>query len=388
MNQDIPLPSQLPSAIDLADALRFYDMSDQVERMEIASAAAGEHKNALTEMYPELVMVTTGFRHRRDAQGVYALHPEPCIVLTVRDKWAAGGHVGTNEKPLPRYLYVTKRAGRKSARYGVPTDIQDVKWLSDVTPQGASQIVMSTPGNPTGALTCALDVVTAGGSQRFALSALHVLSPMPDVDGLPRAGAPFRQFGGAKGIGLSTGFGGAMRSNAPSMDVQLATINPAVLEDAFANLPRGSVAYARSPADVNAIAHTSSFIVVVPTNALWDGAGDRPSVYTQFSSYVNASFSIPYDVTRNGVTFPEEFCFSELIMVAAGVGNPVTLPGDSGSPVIAVSGGAALLVGMLIAGPKIGSGIDRMFILPAWTIFNPENWANRPSGTQALRPWF
>lgn len=388
MNQDVPLPSQLPSAVDLADAQRFDDMPDQVERMEIASAAAREQKKALAEMYPDLVMVTTGFRHRRDAQGVYALHPEPCVVLTVRDKWAAGGHSRTNEKSLPQHLFVTRRAGRKSARYGVPTDVQDVKWLSDVAPQGPSQIVMSTLGNPTGALTCALDVVTAGGSQRFALSALHVLSPMPDVDGLPRAGAPFGQSGGAQGIGLSTGFGGAMRSSAPSMDFQLASVNPTVLQAAFVNLPRGSVAYARSPADVNAIAHTSSFMVVVPTNVNWGGAGVRSPVYTQFSAYVNASFSIPYDVTRNGVTFPEDFRFSELIMVAAGVGNPVTLPGDSGSPVIAVSGGAALLVGMLIAGPKIGSGIDRMFILPAWTIFDPANWANRPSGTQALRPWF
>jgi len=388
MNQEIQFPSQLPSAIDLADAQRFDDMSDQVEKMEIASAAAREHKKALAEMYPGLVMVTTGFRHRRDAQGAYALHPEPCIVLTVRDKWAAGGPARTNGKPLPSYLYVTRRTGRKSERYGVPTDVQDVKWLSDVRPQGASQIVMSTPGNPTGSLTCGVDVVTAGGSQRFALSSLHVLSPMPDVDGLPRAGVPFGHSGGNQGIGLSTGFGGAMRSNAPSMDVQLATINPAVIQSAFANLPRGSVVYARSPADVNAIAHTSSFMVVVPTNVQWGGAEVRPPVYTQFSAYVDASFLIPYNVTRNGVTFPEDFCFSELIMVAAGDGNPVTLPGDSGSPVIAVSGGAALLVGMLIAGPEIDSDNDRMFILPAWTIFNTANWANRPSGTQALRPWF
>lgn len=388
MNQTEQLPAQLPSAADLADALRYDGLPDQVERMEIASAAAREHEKSLAELHPDLVMVTTGFRHRRDAQGFYALHPEPCVVLTVRDKWAAVGGSRTNEGPLPRHLYVTRRVGRKSARFGVPTDVQDVKWLADVTPQGPSQIVMSTPGNPTGALTCALDVVTAGGAQRFALSALHVLSPMPDVDGLPRAGAPFGQSGGAQGIGLSTVFGGAMRSNAPSMDAQLASVNPAVLQAAFSNLPRGNVAFARSPADVNAIAHTSSFMVVVPSNVDWNGAGVRPPVYTQFSAYVNASFTIPYDVTRNGVTFPEDFRFSELIMVAAGAHKPVTLPGDSGSPVIAVSGGAALLVGMLIAGPSIGSGTDRMFILPAWTIFNPANWANRPSGTQAFRPAF
>jgi hypothetical protein len=374
---------------DHNDDLRFDRLESHVERMALVQKAAEEHTKTLKERHPGLVMVTGGFRHRRDEIGNYALHPEPCVLLTVRNKWPSDRQGSVHEQPLPSRLYVNEHRDGTNIRYGVPTDVQDMKWLEDVTPQGASQIVLNTKGNPRGALTCGVDVVTAAGTQRFALSALHVLSPMPDVDAPPRQGAQFAQLGGPPvAIGISTPFGGALLSHSLSLDAQLASINPTALKAAFGNLPHGRVAFAQSQAQVDAIAHTSKFVIAVPTNVPWPGGAPRPPVYSQFSGYANASFAIGYNVTHNGVTFPQKFNFAELIVVAAGAGNPVTLPGDSGSPVIAVAGGAALLVGMLIAGPAVGSGADKMIILPSWLLFNPANWVNPPPGIQAFLPTF
>ena len=373
-----------------AAAARFDRLGDIARRMEIVHAAAACLGPGLKERFATLAMVTAGYRACRDAAGRYALHAEPCVVCTVTHKWqeAAPGQAPPGE-PLPTRLLI-RCAGRGRAQdYAVPVDVQSLQWFAGIGAQGSNGILVADPhGLSHGAITCAIRVQAAHGGQWYAMSALHVLTPMPPLDGLPAPGQGFAPIGQPAGVGTSTAYSGMLRQGGISFDAQLAHIDSAWFNAAFSGGALGPCPPLRSRAELDQLAHQSRFIVLAPGNAAAHALAPRAPILAQFSLYADGNFPILYNVSRNGMSFAAEIYHAELIVLAAGLDQAVSEPGDSGSPVIALSNGSAVFVGMLIAGPAPGSGADRMVVLPAWQLLDPDNWSTLPAGTQALAAAF
>ena len=254
-----------------------------------------------------------------------------------------------------------------------------------------------------GNATCAVLLSRPGfHSETLMLCCQHVLSPELQLDGDPplenielynvaamREAETLKEMTAGviphdlQSIGFSTAYGGTMRrSPSTSFDAQLARIGSLTdLRRALNGLRLSS----RTPAIENAEAYnvaraTNDFeILVSPDNPRADVSeiGNRRPVRAEHSDYVGPGDPLDYKQRRDTLHI------SHLLLIELRIRDGRrTYEGDSGSPVVMQApDGRHTLIGMHIAG-GCRNGEYYSFVLPAWQLFDSENYPNLPEGAQ------
>jgi hypothetical protein len=356
----------------------------------LAHEAAASRGAELTLAYRNVVAVAAGFRRRRHGAGT-RLTREPCVVFIVRQKWARDEVTPEHPQQLPRWLVTFAEHVGQRMPFALATDVQHESAFSAPRAQGGAAVWGQRDGLPRehGALACAVDVHTAQGVQRCVLSALHVLTPRPDVlSPGPVRNLPVRPLDEAGSfldqptLATTLRIGGRLRAEEdpamPSFDVQLARADlPGALHDVVgAPRLRADAPFVTSQAHLMALATQSGrFEIVVPVNH--PTAPGRKPIQVRLSVVMPAPFAIEYGVSRGEVRTTAWIFHDELLKFDAG-GGALTLPGDSGSPVVQRhADGTATLIGL-----HIGKADGGTMAIPAWRLFDLSHyWVHPPGAT-------
>ena len=393
---------QRNALLEVAAAQRWAALASPAQRMALVREIVATRAAELTLAYDNVVAVVAGYRVRRSASGVEELHPEPCVIFVTKRKWQPGKVVNPEQR-LPDCLLtfgpdaVKPVRGRPTARclYAVPTDVQlatrhaGARARSSASVRVADEVsAFSLPGT----LTCGVRLKGAAPAEsRFALSAMHVLSPVSrqrDATG----GAGFAAISAPQVVrGVTAPWGGHLDANrGDGFDAQLAEIQDrAWFHAAFAPLQLSSKQAFVPAADMfDELAATRSFRIVVHDGQPHAPPGPRGVVRAQFSKYVGVEWRILYDVRIGNTATPVGIVHTELLLLVVHPDSPAPVSGDSGSAVVCEGDDGSLsLVGMYIASGPTGADRDA-YVLPAWQLFDPANWRHLPASTTALRPTF
>ena len=386
-------------------AQRWAELTAAAQRMALVREIVATRAAELTLAFGNVVAVVAGYRIRRVASGASAeaLHPEPCVIFMTKRKWRPG-EASDPAQCLPAQLLTfgpaapkPGRARRAPARvlYGVPTDVQLAqRHAAPHASSGASIRVVddiaafSLPGT----LTCGVRLKGAAKSQsRFALSAMHVLSPVPR-DAEPGFGADFTDVGTPQTArGVTARWGGHLDGDTgEGFDAQLATVKGrAWFNAAFASLKLSTkVSFVPASDLFDELAAMRSFRILVAEGQPHAPPGPRHVVRAQFSKYVGPEWRIFYDIRSGTSATPVGITHTELLLLAVDADCPPPVSGDSGSAVVCENDdGSLILVGMYIATGPAGAERDA-YVLPAWQLLDPANWRQLPVGTTALKPTF
>lgn len=371
------------STVRQSAEVRFDSITCMSEKMRIVRKAVSLHCSSLMAKHSELVNVTAGYKVRQGPTGHATVYPEPSVIFVVTSKRAPNEANQYNE--LPKRLRVRVKIGLTQGMFAVPTDVQPSQWFNNGSAQRKGGIEIREHNGSDGSIACAVQVKTSQESHWFALSALHVLTPYPELDKSPKGSLDIDSSGDNVPVGKSTKWAGLLRSNDPSFDTQLAEIDRKWLNAQFPQKSLDSKFFLESAMELDEIANLSKFLVLAPA--------DRPRnnplpIVGQFYCYGNQNNIITYKVRVGNLTYPYSVRHKEIIVLASESGASVSEYGDSGSGVIGIRNGKIVFVGMLIGGSSPGSESNKMFILPAWQIFNTKNWSTLPKGTQKLVPAF
>jgi len=385
-----------------AEGRRRWDALDApAQKMALVREIVATRAAELTLAYRNVVAVVAGYRTRRNAEGAEELHAEPCVIFMTREKWGAG-ESGARAQHLPAVLLAfgpdPGASQRKPARclYAVPTDVQLAQRHMGAKAHAAAAVKVADP-EPAfvlpGSLTCGVRLRGAPSKEsRFALSAMHVLSPVPQQTqavggaGFTAIAAP----GGPRGV--STAWGGYLDADlGEGFDVQLAAVSDRRwFNQAFAPLKLSRLRpYVAGPDLFDELAATKAFRILVHEGQPNAAPGPRQLVQAQFARTVGPEWRVVYDVRWNGKATPVGLAHAELLVLAVHEDCPPPVSGDSGSAVVCDAGdGCVTLVGMYIARGPAGAERDA-YVLPAWQLFDPVNWFGRlPAGTVAIAPSF
>lgn len=379
-----------PTPQALAAAARFDALASPAAGMALVREIVETRAAELTLAYRNVVMVTAGYRTRADANGHEHLHPEPCVIFVVRRKWARPVD-GPAPQCLPARLLVHGGSGRARRLYAVPTDVQPADgWIGARV--HASACVRLDDADPPfrlpGTLTCAVRAAV-GSQRRLALSAMHVLNPVP-AQPLPQGGVAFSDIGaGGQRRGESSDWGGQVNgSNGSAFDVQLAHVDdPAWFNTLYDGWSLSKARpFVRSPAELDELAATMRFQIVTPDNHPDAPLRPREPMLAQFDSWLHGNPPIEYQVRQGGhfdrVLLRHRLLFRLRVLADC----PLPLSGDSGSPVMSWwPDGSNVLAGVFIASP---SGNRHAWVLPAWEALDRANWSAPPTGAGMLLPDF
>lgn len=350
----------------------------------------------LTLAYRNLVWVVPGYRRKTvkpRAKSIAApsapprtrISDEVCIVFVVRRK---GSVEADSAQHLPRWLihFADHQGSRKP--FAIPTDVQDSGDFHSAVPQGNSAVEVKHEGwTSNGHFAGLVQVDHAAGTDLCVLSALHVLTPHPSALVLAtgpqvdlRAGssaepkvAPFA---------WTRNWGGQLRADQnrdkPSFDVQLARV-----EDESAARARNplrklhpDMPWVGSMAELELLDQKGYFYLLTPDNHPTEPG--RGEIRLTLRIKPATAMPIPYllaDSAQACDVFHEELLYLE----TTSANGPAPIKGDSGSAIVARDGNDLLtLVGMHIG----GDGVRLSFAIPAWRLFNLDNWLNYPGGAR------
>lgn len=387
-------------SMDACGAQCWDALESPSQRMALVREIVATRAAELTLAYRNVVGLVAGYKSRRNASGAEELHPEPCVIFMVKRKWLPH-ETGNCAQRLPVRLLAYGadpiRSARKPARclYAVPTDVQLAARHVGARAQahGAVKVGDEVPKFVLpGTLTCGVRLRGAAtGESRFAMSAMHVLSPVPQQTEA-RGGADFTAIAKpGQDRGSTVPWGGHIDTDVgDGFDVQLAEVHDrAWFNDAFASLKLSAQQpFVAAPDLFDDLAATRSFRIVVhedQPNAL---PGPRGAVQAQFSKFVGPEWRVIYDVRRGGKATPVGISHAELLVLAVHADSAPPVSGDSGSAVVCqMEDGTLTLVGMYIARGPVGAERDA-YVLPAWQLFDPSNWRHLPAGTVAMQPSF
>lgn len=387
---------------DLARAVaRFDALTDVALRMALAREVVSARSAELTLAYRNVVAVVAGYKARRDGHGAEYLMPEPCVVFVVRRKWTAAqtaatraGSGGTAQHLPDRLLTWGPAPGGPAQRvlYAVPTDVQASERFAGAHVQSASCIRLHNAQFPLpGTLTCGMQV-QGSATPPLALSAMHVLSPVPPQS-TPVDQTTFSDArDGPATRGTATAWGGHLdRGNGTAFDAQLARVGDAAwFNAAFAGWKLSpAMPYVSAPDVFDTLARDRSFRILVADNHPDIGSA-RALVAAQFTAYVGPAFTIAYEFWVAGGLSRVALRHAELLLLTVDPASEPPISGDSGSAVLCTGlDGQTTLAGMYIAcGKNDAAGIRQAYLLPAWQLFDPSLWSDLPAGTVSLRPTF
>lgn len=391
---------QRDATVEAAAARRWDALASPSQRMALVREIVATRAAELTLAYRNVVAVVAGYKARRNAEGAEELHPEPCVIFMAKRKWLPG-ETGDPGQRLPSSLLAygpdPTQPARKAARclYAVPTDVQlaDRHLGARAQAHGAVNVADDVPKFVLpGTLTCAVRLRGAAAEEsRFAISAMHVLSPVPEQTDA-RGGANFIAIAEPAGDrGLTAPWGGHIDADLGNgFDAQLAEVRDRTwFNAAFAPLELSAQQpFVAAPDLFDDLAATRSFRIVVHEDQPNAPPGPRGVVQAQFSKFVGPEWRVIYDVRRGGKATPVGISHVELLVLVVRADSTPPVSGDSGSAVVCeMDDGTLTLVGMYIARGPAGAERDA-YVLPAWQLFDPANWRHLPDGTVALQPTF
>ena len=377
--------------------------------MRLAREIAETRGPELCRAHGNLVMLAAGYKrtHSPETGAHTQMHKQACVIFVVRRKWSAG-HAPKHARAVPTHLFAYTTLDSKRVMCAVPTDVVPADGYHTGRAQAASGVFAIMPGYYAqfGNATCAVLLTRPGfQSETFMLCCQHVLSPELQFEEDPplkniavynlaamRAAESLERLragvvpAGLQSMGSSVAYGGRMRlSPRSSFDAQLARIDPrAGLRRALNGLRLSPTTPAVENQDAfDALHGSNNFeILVSPENPLAEAwqVGNRDPIRAEFSGYLGLADELEYEQPRDTVHICH-FLLIELRILDA----QRTYRGDSGSPVVMQAGdGRHTLVGMHIAGGE-RDGEYYSFVLPAWQLFDAENYPNLPDGAE-LRP--
>jgi hypothetical protein len=267
----------------------------------------------------------------------------------------------------------------------VPTDVQHQGRLLSGRAQADTAFTVGAQG-ARGSLAWAF---APDGGPTMVLSAIHVLSPRPALDGVGlRAGETAQALGpdGSGPIGVtalrSSVFGGRIvAGDARSFDVQLAEVlDPQRIRSAFAALRLSSqLPWVRSETELDQLLASGRPLQIhVPGNNPRRQNPGQPPLLAE-RSLVEQDLHLEYDFADGS----RRNILHGVVELQVRFGE-TTLRGDSGCPVLlANEGDDPTFVGMHIAGNEAAC---TSFIVPAWRILGPGSY-DEVGGQMPPGPW-
>ena len=377
----------------MAQALKaFRALRDPALQMRLAREAAFTRAAELTLAYTNVVMLSAGYKLKTLRNGQERLQRLPCVVFVVRSKWPQGQKQAGHQQFLPCGLLTYAEQEGVRQLVAVPTDVQLETRFLGARSQSARALYVDTVDELFGTLTCAVEFSGPGQPlpQRYALSALHVFTPAPALDAArPVEGAEVSAMTPSVPPALppvlarSLPLGGRLRSQGRiSFDVQLAKVPSwPKLAPLLADMPLSAhKACLLSIDEFDAMPPGQRFEFLVPDNHPDANFKARPVMLARFLNFMPPAFAIDYEVKVGNALREEPVHHWQLLKLELLLGRE-TLPGDSGSPVVAWnSDGSCTLVGMHIAGA--GSWA---YAIPSRRLFDLENFWRAPPGSR-MRP--
>jgi hypothetical protein len=334
----------------LREACRVFERDlAREEQLRVAEEIVLTRAEELCLAYPNVLHVTFGHRRVRDKRSKrHRVVPTPCVRFLVARKWPKGRKKRVSGR-IPGHLLAFCVVGGERRLCAVSTDVEDVRIHSRIRAQGTAVAAIWNGTSEFGTIACAVqrDVLP---DRIYGVSCRHVLSLSAKFFDETTWGAQVQvQTAATSTIGPTRAIAGSLGA-ADSFDAQLveATNREALRSALGSPVP---VQYARGVAELPARydIHTPSgtieaAFVDFPPEPGYDVGGHRIGHRTIVQSQ------------------PEEG----------------TNAGTSGSPVISKDG--RTLLGMHVAGkaemdPQ-GHFIAVSYMIPAWELLNPANYAN------------
>jgi hypothetical protein len=339
--------------------------------------------------------VTSGLKRSRSAASNKERRGGPCVIFVVRRKWKKPAAGAKARQKIPRYLLAFWGSGQSRTICAVPTDIITEHGLYDTAAGALSGVRVGRDGKAYGGnVACVVRVArTNGTTEDMMLSALHVFSPLPEINTLPPArGAVIQTLPelGLDAIGRSAAIGGALWSDSNageprrSFDVQLASIDslPSLMQALEGYSLSSSRPYLRGLQELHALGATKLRILASPNNPKRIGSGAR-KVTARYEKSHPPEAGWPYDVAINSVPTRDVLIHPGWLVDLELLSEP-TAPGDSGSPVVVeLENDGFTLVGMHIARSDHPDGTFSSVIIPAWQLFEADRYK---SGIAAIEP--
>jgi hypothetical protein len=246
-------------------------------------------------------------------------------------------------------------------------------------------------GPQSGAVACRVRLAGADGDAVLALGALHVLSPLAALGRpAPGEGSRVRAPDGAV-LGRSAPWGGSLHRRRTSFDAQLAVIDDVGwLARAFGGLRLCAARpYVHSARAFDALAATTrQRILVGDGHSRW--RSPRTPLLCQFAATVDEALSIDYPVRlrSGGKRARVPIRHDELLRLRVLDECEVPRAGDSGSAVVTWwPDGSLALLGLFIASAE-NDPMRSVYVLPAWRLFDLDNWDVLPAGAVEMVPSF
>jgi hypothetical protein len=340
-----------PDAAALREACRVFDRDlDPAEQLRLAGEIVLTRGEELRLAYPNVTDVSFGYRRVRDRRAKrHRVVPTPCVRFHVERKWHPrtrphrAGHV-------PGRLLAFWTVGRDRRLCAVPTDVEDSRIHRRVRAQG-KEIVAIWKGTPEfGVLACGVrrDVVP---DRVYGISCRHVLSLSARFFDETTWGADVHVESATSPtvIGPTRAIAGPL-GDEDSFDAQLVeAADRTALRGALG--PQPPTRYARDASEI-----PSRYDILAPAGAIEAAFVD----FLPRPRYVVGG----HDVGHRALIQSQP--------------RDGTNAGTSGSPVVSKDG--RTLLGMHIAGK---SGLDPQghfvaisYMIPAWQLFDPSNYAN------------
>lgn len=375
-------------------AARFDALEPPSRQMALVREIVATRSAELTLAYRNVVMLTAGFKSRRTADGVDEVHPQPCVIFVVKRKWSPGV-AGPRAQALPARLLCFGGDGTERRLFAVPTDVQPAAEFHGGVTRTASCVLVDD-SHPEfrlpGTLTCGVRMPGAAGPHAFALSAMHVLSPVASQR-LPTAAVELTAVGAGPGVrGHSTAWGGHIDGeDGTGFDAQLTQVDDvAWFNAAFAGM---ALASDRPCVDTREafddLAARMRFEILAPSNHPNHLGSEREPMLAQFTDMAPEELTIDYQIRFQGQFQTVAIRHRELIRLRVLDACPAPESGDSGSAVVCWwPDGSMVLTGMFIASHG-RPGRERVcYVLPAWQLFKTTNWDVLPPGANTLIPTF
>jgi hypothetical protein len=358
----------------MEDARRRWAALPNARQMQLARSLAECRRTEFTRAVRQVVAVAAGLKRSNDSDGVEHLHNQPCIVFVVRRKIPLARLTGRADQALPTELLTPVWIDGEDRPVAVPTDVQAQDRFLGGRAQSVTAVrTESADGRWSfGVMAWALTV----GSKRYAVAPIHVLSPLPALDGVGRRkGSLSRDLSsgssGQSTLAQSADFGGRLSAgSALSFDVQLADITDA---SGFSNLFGGlrlcaTRPWVRSESELDTLlADGRSLEIHAPLNNARRKSSDGQPPLSAVRSMSEQSMRLTYDFSDGS-----RRDIAHRVLELQVRFRDRTLPGDSGCPVLLPNDNDdPTLVGMHIAG---NSARRISFMIPAWRILSAQSY--------------
>lgn len=374
-------------------AARFDALESPSRKMALVREIVATRTAELTLAYRNVVMVTAGFKSRRNADGVDEVYPQPCVIFIVKRKGAPGA-AGPAQALPPRLLCFGGDAAERRL-YAVPTDVQPAAEFHGAAVRTASCVLVDDPDpdfHLPGTVTCGVRLRGSAGTPALALSAMHVLSPIA-AQSQPAAGAELTAVGSGPEVrGHSTAWGGHIDGETGTgFDAQFAGIEDLKwFNEAFSGMALApDRPYVDTREAFDDLAARMRFQILAPANHPDHLGIEREPMLAQFTDMAPEEQTIDYQIRFRGMFQAVAIRHRELVRLRVLDACPSPHSGDSGSAVVSWwPDGSMVLTGMFIASHGTPGRERVCYVLPSWQLFDIGNWSGLPPGTVAVTPTF